>query len=58
MTFSSFNYFMFDYFPGYKQVPVRQLCADYNFFAMPLLGLHGIEEIYLSNVSAALRRSC
>ncbi len=44
-SFSSFNYFMFDYFPGYNKFRSVSFALVIIFFAMPLLGLLGLENL-------------
>jgi hypothetical protein len=54
-AFSSFNYFMFDYFPGYNKFRSVNFALIIILFAMPLLGFIGVEK-YLSEVSAATKK--
>jgi hypothetical protein len=44
-SFSSFNYFMFDYFPGYNKFRSVNFALVIILFAMPLLGLLGLENL-------------
>lgn len=44
-SFSSFNYFMFDYFPGYNKFRSVNFALVIILFAMPLLGLIGLEKL-------------
>ncbi len=44
-SFSSFNYFMFDYFPGYNKFRSFNFALMIILFAMPLLGLLGLENL-------------
>ena len=46
-SFSSFNYFMFDYFPGYNKFRSVSFGLVIIHLAMPLLGMLGVEK-YLS----------
>jgi hypothetical protein len=45
-TFSSFNYLMFDYFPGYNKFRSVTFALMMPLFAMPLLGLLGLEQLW------------
>jgi hypothetical protein len=44
-SFSSFNYFMFDYFPGYNKFRSVNFALVIILFAMPLLGMLGLESL-------------
>ncbi|MBX2900024.1 MAG: YfhO family protein [Cyclobacteriaceae bacterium] len=44
-SFPSFNYFMFDYFPGYNKFRSVNFALVIILFAMPLLGLLGLEKL-------------
>jgi hypothetical protein len=44
-TFSSFNYFMFDYFPAYNKFRSVTFTLVIVLFAMPLLGMIGLERM-------------
>jgi hypothetical protein len=44
-SFSSFNYFMFDYFPGYNKFRSVTFAIVIILFAMPLLGMLGLEKL-------------
>ena len=44
-SFSSFNYFMFDYFPGYNKFRSVSFALVIALFSMPLLGLLGLENL-------------
>jgi hypothetical protein len=44
-NFAAFNYFMFDYFPGYGNFRSVTFTLVMVIFAMPLLGLLGLESI-------------
>lgn len=54
-AFPSFNYFMFDYFPGYNKFRSVSFALIIILFVMPLLGFIGVEK-YLSQVSAAAKK--
>lgn len=47
-NFETLNYFMFDYFPGYSKFRSVTFVLVIVFFAMPLLGLMGLEK-FLEN---------
>jgi hypothetical protein len=44
-NFAAFNYFMFDYFPGYNKFRSVTFALIIVLFAMPLLGLRGLENL-------------
>ncbi len=44
-SFSTFNYFMFDYFPGYNKFRSVNFALVIILFSMPLLGMLGLEEL-------------
>ncbi len=44
-SFSTFNYFMFDYFPGYNKFRSVNFALVIILFAMPLLGMLGVEKL-------------
>lgn len=44
-SFSTFNYFMFDYFPGYNKFRSVNFALIIILFAMPLLGMLGLEKL-------------
>lgn len=44
-SFKSFNYFMFDYFPGYNKFRSVTFTMIMCFVAMPLLGFIGLEKM-------------
>lgn len=45
-SFSSFNYFLYDYLPGYSKFRSVTFTMMFPLFAMPLLGLLGIERLW------------
>jgi hypothetical protein len=47
-NFETFNYFLFDHFPGYSKFRSVTFVLTVAFFAMPLLGLLGLEK-FLEN---------
>ena len=44
-SFSMFNYFMFDYFPGYNKFRSVTFSLVIILFSMPLLGMLGLEKL-------------
>jgi Bacterial membrane protein YfhO len=44
-SFSTFNYFMFDYFPGYNKFRSFNFALVIILFSMPLLGMLGLENL-------------
>lgn len=44
-NFSAFNYFMFDYFPGYNKFRSVTFALVIILFALPLLGMLGLENL-------------
>ena len=44
-NFSSFNYFIFDYLPGYNKFRSVTFAIIIVLFAMPLLGMNGLQKI-------------
>lgn len=55
-SFSSFNYFMFDYFPFYDKFRSVTFTLFLPLFAMPLLGLMGVERLWSSSFDKATKR--
>ncbi|MFZ6010605.1 MAG: YfhO family protein [Bacteroidota bacterium] len=55
-SFASFNYFMFDYFPGYNKFRSVNFALVIILFAMPLLGLLGVEKLWLNGVDKAAKK--
>jgi hypothetical protein len=45
-NFSSFNYMMYDYFPGYNKFRSVTFALVMPLFAMPLLGLLGLDKLW------------
>ena len=45
-NFEFFNYFMFNYFPGYNKFRSVTFALSMAFFAMPLLGMLGLEKVF------------
>ncbi|CAN5347275.1 YfhO family protein [soil metagenome] len=50
-SFSTFNYFMFDYFPGYHMFRSFSFGLVIILFAMPLLGMLGLEKFLNSELN-------
>ena len=48
-SFPSFNYFMFDYFPGINKFRSVNFALIMILFAMPLLGMLGLERVLSEN---------
>jgi len=44
-NFAGFNYFMFDYFPGYNKFRSVTFAIVITLFAMPLLGMMGLQRL-------------
>lgn len=44
-SFATFNYFMFDYFPGYNKFRSVNFALVIILFSMPLLGMLGLENL-------------
>ena len=44
-NFEAFNYFLFDYFPGYNKFRSVTFALIITLFALPLLGMLGVEKI-------------
>jgi hypothetical protein len=55
-NFSSFNYFMFDYFPGYAKFRSVTFSLIIILFAMPLLGMTGLESLLKRGLDKIARR--
>jgi hypothetical protein len=55
-SFSSFNYFLFDYLPGYNKFRSTTFAFIMILFAMPLLGLIGLERMLAQGPSPRARR--
>lgn len=50
--FSSFNYFMFDHFPGYNKFRSQSFALVILLLAMPLLGMLGLEKFVTEGANA------
>ncbi len=55
-SFSSFNYFMFDYFPGYNKFRSPTFALIITLFAMPLLGFIGLEKLFEKGLNKETKR--
>jgi len=55
-NFSGFNYLMFDYFPGYANFRSVTFTLVIILFAMPLLGLLGLERLWLLGFNKNTKR--
>ena len=55
-NFSAFNYFVFDYVPGYNNFRSVTFILVIAFFAMPLLGLLGLERLLTVGLDKELKR--
>lgn len=54
--FQSFSYFMFDYFPGYNKFRSVTFAIVILLFAMPLLGLLGLERFFEAGITKETKR--
>jgi hypothetical protein len=55
-NFPAFNYLMFDYFPGYSNFRSVTFTLIMPLFAMPLLGLLGLERLWVKGVTKETKR--
>lgn len=55
-NFAAFNYFMFDYFPGYGNFRSVTFTLVMVLFAMPLLGLLGLERLWARGFDKEARK--
>lgn len=55
-NFEIFNYFMFDYFPGYNKFRAVSMTVAMPFLCMPLLGFLGIKDMALANWPAVKKQ--
>ena len=55
-NFAAFNYFMFDYFPGYGNFRSVTFTLVMALFAMPLLGLLGLERLWTRGMDKEARK--
>jgi hypothetical protein len=55
-AFSTFNYFMFDYLPGYNKFRSVNFALVIILFAMPLLGMTGLEKFLSGEITKQARK--
>lgn len=55
-TFEGFNYFMFDYFPGYNKFRSVTFALIILLLSMPLLGMMGLEKLFQKGINKDTRR--
>ncbi|MBL7856115.1 MAG: hypothetical protein JNM57_00385 [Cyclobacteriaceae bacterium] len=55
-SFKSFNYFLFDYLPGYNKFRSVTFALVITLFAMPLAGMLGLEKILAKGIDKAARK--
>lgn len=55
-NFAAFNYFIFDYLPGYNQFRSVTFTVVMIIFSMPLLGLLGLEKIMTEGLTQASKK--
>ncbi len=55
-AFSSFNYLMFDYFPGYNKFRSVSFALVIILLAMPLLGMIGVERLLTNGVDKEAKK--
>ncbi|MCX8490988.1 MAG: YfhO family protein, partial [Cyclobacteriaceae bacterium] len=55
-SFSTFNYFMFDYFPGYNKFRSVNFALVIILLAMPLLGMIGVERLLTNGVDKETKK--
>lgn len=55
-SFSSFNYFMFDYFPGYNKFRSVNFALVIILFSMPLLGMISLEKVLTVGINPETRK--
>ncbi|MEP2771021.1 MAG: YfhO family protein [Fulvivirga sp.] len=55
-SFKVFNYFMFDYFPGYNKFRSVTFALTMAFVAMPLLGFIGLEKLLSTGITKATQK--
>jgi hypothetical protein len=56
-NFAAFNYLMYDYFPGYSNFRSVTFTLIIILFAMPLLGLLGLERLLSLGINKTTRRT-
>lgn len=55
-SFSTFNYFMFDYFPGYNNFRSVNFALIIILFVMPLLGMLGLERLFSNDLTKDIKK--
>lgn len=55
-NFATFNYFMFDYFPGYNKFRSVSFALIMILFAMPLLGMMGVERLLTIGITKETKK--
>lgn len=55
-NFESFNYFLFDYLPGYNKFRSVTFGLIIMFFALPLLGMLGLEKLFETGIPKETRK--
>jgi hypothetical protein len=55
-SFSSFNYLMFDYLPGYNKFRSVSFALVIILFAMPLLGMIGLDKVLTIGINPETRK--
>jgi hypothetical protein len=55
-SFSTFNYFMFDYFPGYNKFRSFSFGLIIILFTMPLLGMLGLEKLLKNELTKDVKK--
>ncbi|MFN5169502.1 MAG: YfhO family protein [Cyclobacteriaceae bacterium] len=54
--FSSFNYFLFDFLPGYNKFRSVTFALVITLFSLPLLGLLGVEKILSTDLAPGVQK--
>lgn len=55
-NFESFNYFLFDHLPGYNKFRSVTFALMIAFFAMPLLGVLGLEKLFEKDLAPETKK--
>ncbi|HTF21482.1 MAG TPA: hypothetical protein VK658_25565, partial [Chryseolinea sp.] len=55
-NFAAFNYFIFDYFPGYNKFRSVTFAIIIPLFAMPLLGMLGLEKLMTEKFDSLVKK--
>ncbi|CAN0491586.1 unnamed protein product, partial [Phaeothamnion confervicola] len=55
-SFEAFNYFLFDHLPGYNKFRSVTFGLVIMFFAMPLLGMLGLEKLFETGITKETRK--